>query len=67
MGRYFVHDIDGRGMRPEAVVDRGKCNASPLTKERGQHHVARVKRVDKVGWKRVTLFRYVGSPSMEKN
>lgn len=59
MSSYFIHNRHGTSMSPKAIVNRDECETGSLTKQRRQHHVTRVKRMDEIGWKRIFLLHYI--------
>lgn len=60
---YFIHDVDGGGVGPVAVVDGDEHDAGSFAVERCQHHVTGVQRMYEVRREGVLLFHHIWLPA----
>ena len=60
-----VHCFHVTSVSPEAVMDRGECDALRPKVEGSQHHVRTVQGVDKVGWKPISILAGVNTEARD--
>ena len=56
---YLIHWIDRARMGPETVVNGCKGDPLSLAEEGRQHHVTRIQRMNKIGWKAILLLQTI--------